>query len=182
MCPVSGISWHVYGAPNPLPTTSSSDLNLRLMWVREHTVCKGPRLLLAVPRGIVHTLGKAESNQGHFHTMLAVCNARIHFNTTPRNHGSTIPNLSEKKKYIHEIRSKFARNSHSEPHANTHVKFVVDANFARFSREDGSNFAKITDSIIEHKPQLTSPSCLWLAPPPLSWPSLGHFAGFLAPP
>ena len=49
-CDVSGVSWQVYGAPNSVPSTSSSD-TLRLMWVQNGTVWKGPRLLLAIPHG-----------------------------------------------------------------------------------------------------------------------------------
>ena len=81
--PVSGISWHVQGAPNSFPTTCSGEFGLRCMWVGERTVWEGPWALLAQPWGIVHTLNKAECNTGHLSKHLDVCTAQVLFITTP---------------------------------------------------------------------------------------------------
>ena len=58
------------------------------MRVRERTVWKGPRAFLALPRGIVHILNKAECNGGQSHKHLDVCSAGELLITTPRKHGS----------------------------------------------------------------------------------------------
>ena len=48
---------------------------------------KGLRACLAVPRGIMHGLNKAECHAGHFHNPLDVCNAQVLLIITLRNDG-----------------------------------------------------------------------------------------------
>ena len=94
--PVSGIRWHVQGTPNSFATTVSNDFSMRWMWHEHRMVWEGLGALLAVPRCIVHKLNNRGCNEGHFHKILDVCSARILFNTTTRNHGSTVRKLLER--------------------------------------------------------------------------------------
>ena len=61
---------------------------------------KGPGALLAVPRGIVHTLNTAKCNTGHYHKQLDMCTARALFITTPQSHASMARKLPGQNRKI----------------------------------------------------------------------------------
>ena len=70
-------------APNSLPTTSLSDFNVRLMWIRDRTSWKRPALLLVVPWGMVHTLKTKNKIRGNFRLNVPCprCKTTIQHNT-----------------------------------------------------------------------------------------------------